>query len=70
MANVFITPSEIIDRIFNDAKSIVAEMPIDSVLALSKDKPGGIGIQAGLHAALVIAAQERIDGVKERQCPE
>ena len=71
MPNTYLTPEEVVDRVTQEARKVVAEMPIEAVRKLgSSDGYLNPGIGGGLLAALIVAAWERLSAnPEERKLP-
>ncbi len=61
MANTFLTPAQVVQRMAASADEVVATMPIEKVRKLADTTGSGLGIGAALCASLIMAARKRIE---------
>lgn len=64
MANEFLTPKQVVDRMIASADSVVARMSIESVRKIAEQdlsNVGFMGLSGALGASLLWAAKKRVD---------
>lgn len=60
MANGFITPRQLVQRMIDNAATVVKDMPVEKVRKLAHSKGACFGFCGALGVSLILAAKNRL----------